>query len=547
MPISNTSILIKRSLSVGRPSSLQTGEFAYSYASNTLFLGTPAGTGVVNVGGQYYTSTLDDATQSNTASTLVKRDTNGAMFGRFYGVANTAVLLDTPKNFSVSGGDMTAAAVLFTGNNDVVLNTSLNAVPGLVDGFYGGSTQSSSTIPIVQVAANGRIMSIANTTVTSSFNISDGTTSNTIYSGSTFYHTGIQGITTATSGNTITFGTDNTVLRSNTTSVGNQTITSQLTITGDLSVSGNVSILGNTTTINTSTLETNDPLILLATGNYTTDILDIGFVGHYNAGTANAHTGFVRNHSNKEYYLFDSYTPDISGNNQINFSDTTFREANVNAQTFKGNVIATTVVTTKANTTADLGVGGNSYVTGNQRIATNLTVIGTTTLTGQANTTNDLGVGGNGYVTGDFKVFGNTTLVNQLTVPNGGTGQQSFNTGQVLIGSGVNGLQQLANVASINSTLAANNTVSNLTTDVWGRVTGFTTQAIAGLTVGQGGTGRTSFNTNGIVYGNSTDGAGPIQSTYVAGFADQTWSNQILTVTNAGVPVWSSAMDGGQF
>jgi hypothetical protein len=546
MPISNTSILIKRSQSVGRPSSLQSGEFAYSYTSNTLFLGSPTGNGVVNVGGQYYTSTLDAATQSNTASTLVKRDSNGGMFGRFYGVANTAVLLDTPKNFSVSGGDMTATAVLFTGNNDVVLNTSLNAVPGLTAGFYGGSTQSSSTIPIVQVAANGRIMAIANTTVTSSFNVSDGTTSNTIYSGSTFYHTGIKGITTATSGNTMTFGTDNTVLRSNTTSVGNQTITSRLTITGDLSISGNVSILGNTTSINTNTLETNDPLILLAVGNYTTDINDIGFVGHYNNG-ANAHTGFIRNHANKEYYIFDGYTPEISGNNQINFADATFHQSNVNVQTLKGNVIATTVVTTQANTTSDLGVGGNSYVTGNQRIATNLTVIGTTTLTGQANTTNDLGVGGNGYVAGNFKVFGNTTLVNQLTVPNGGTGQQSFNTGQVLIGSGVNGLQQLANVASINSTLAANNTVSNLTTDVWGRVTGFTTQAIAGLTVGQGGTGRTSFNTNGIVYGNSTDGSGPIQSTYVAGFADQTWSNQILTVTNAGVPVWSSAMDGGQF
>ena len=546
MPISNTSILIKRSLSVGRPSSLQAGELAYSYASNTLFLGTAAGNGVVNVGGQYYTSTLDAATQSNTASTLVKRDPVGGMFGRFYGVANTAVLLDTPKNFSVAGGDMTAAAVLFTGNNDVILNTSLNVVPGLVAGFYGGSTQSSSTIPVVEVAANGRIMGIANTTVTSAFNISDGTTSNTIYSGSTFYHQAIKGITTATSGNTMTFGTDNTVLRSNTTSVGNQTITSQLTITGDLSVSGNVSILGNTTSINTNTLETNDPLILLAIGNYSSDITDIGIVGHYNDGS-NAHTGIVRSHTDNEYYIFDGYTPEVTGNNQINFTHSSFNKANVNAQTLKGNVIATTVVTDQANTTANLGVGGNSYVTGNQRIATNLTVIGTTTLTGQANTTNDLGVGGNGYVTGNFKVSGVTTLVNQLTVPNGGTGQQSFYTGQVVIGSGVNGLQQLANVASINTTLAANNAVSNLTTDVWGRVTGFTTQAIAGLTVGQGGTGRTSFNTNGIVYGNSTDGAAPIQSTYVAGFADQTWSNQILTVTNTGVPVWSSAMDGGQF
>jgi hypothetical protein len=546
MPISNTSILIKRSQSVGRPSSLQSGEFAYSYTSNTLFLGTPSGTGVVNVGGQYYTATLDAATQSNTASTLVKRDTNGGMFGRFYGVANTAVLLDTPKNFSVSGGDMTATAVLFTGNNDVVLNTSLNAVPGLVAGFYGGSTQSSSTIPIVQVAANGRIMGIANTTVTSSFNVSDGTTSNTIYSGSTFFHTGIKGITTATSGNTMTFGTDNTVLRSNTNSVGNQTITSPLAITGDLSVSGNVTILGNTTSINTNTLETNDPLILLAVGNYTSDITDIGIVGHYSDGS-NAHTGIIRNHVDNEYYLFNGYTPEITGNNQINFAHPSFVQANVNAQTFKGNVIATTVVAGQANTTGNLGVGGNSYITGNERIGTNLTVIGTTTLTGQANTTNDLGIGGNGYVAGNFRVAGATTFVNQLTVPNGGTGQQSFNTGQVLIGSGVNGLQQLANVASINTTLAANNAVSNLTTDVWGRVTGFTTQAIAGLTVGQGGTGRTSFNTNGIVYGNSTDGSAPIQSTYVAGFADQTWSNQILTVTNAGVPVWSSAMDGGQF
>jgi len=546
MPISNTSILIKRSQSVGRPSSLQSGEFAYSYTSNTLFLGSPTGNGVVNVGGQYYTSTLDAATQSNTASTLVKRDTNGGMFGRFYGVANTAVLLDTPKNFSISGGDMTATAVLFTGNNDVVLNTSLNAVPGLTAGFYGGSTQSSSTIPVVQVAANGRIMSIANTTVTSAFNISDGTTSNTIFSGSTFLHIGTKGITTATSGNTMTFGTDNTVLRSNTLSVGTQTISSKLLISGDVSVSGNLSILGNTTSINTNTLETNDPLILLAIGNYSSDISDIGFVGHYNNGS-NAHTGIIRNHSDKEYYLFDNYVPEISGNNQINFSDTTFRKANVNAQTFKGNVIATTVVTGQANTTGDLGVGGNSYISGSERIGTNLTVIGTTTLTGQANTTNDLGVGGNAYVTGNFRVAGTTTLVNQLTVPNGGTGQQAFNTGQVLIGSGVNALQQLANVASINTTLAANNTVSNLTTDVWGRVTGFTTQAIAGLTVGQGGTGRTSFNTNGIVYGNSTDGSAPIQSTYVAGFADQTWSNQILTVTNAGVPVWSSAMDGGQF
>ena len=74
---------------------------------------------------------------------------------------------------------------------------------------------------------------------------------------------------------------------------------------------------------------------------------------------------------------------------------------------------------------------------------------------------------------------------NTVQVPYGGTGQTSFSSGVVLIGNGTGALQQLANVASINTTLATNNTVSNLTTDVYGRVTSFSTQAISGLQVNQ--------------------------------------------------------------
>ena len=88
------------------------------------------------------------------------------------------------------------------------------------------------------------------------------------------------------------------------------------------------------------------------------------------------------------------------------------------------------------------------------------------------------------------------------------------------------------------------NTVGSLVTDVYGRVTSFTQQAISGLTVGQGGTGASSFTTNGIIYGNS---GSAMQVTAAAGTSDQTWSNQILTVTNAGVPVWTNALDGGTF
>mgnify|MGYP003347025841 CR=1 FL=1 len=89
----NTSIRIKRSTTTGIPGSALAGELAYSYLSNTLFIGTPDGNGVVNVGGQYYTSTLDAATSQNTASTLVKRDAGGSFYGRLYGNANTATHL----------------------------------------------------------------------------------------------------------------------------------------------------------------------------------------------------------------------------------------------------------------------------------------------------------------------------------------------------------------------------------------------------------------------------------------------------------------------
>jgi hypothetical protein len=64
------------------------------------------------------------------------------------------------------------------------------------------------------------------------------------------------------------------------------------------------------------------------------------------------------------------------------------------------------------------------------------------------------------------------------------------------------------------------------------------------LTVARGGSGAGTFQANGIIYGNGT---GALQATALAGASDQTWSNQILTVTNTGTPVWASNMDGGSF
>jgi hypothetical protein len=70
------------------------------------------------------------------------------------------------------------------------------------------------------------------------------------------------------------------------------------------------------------------------------------------------------------------------------------------------------------------------------------------------------------------------------------------------------------------------------------------------LAVKHGGTGRSEFNTNGILYGN---GIGEILETAAANMAnpgvgpDVATSFQILTVTAAGVPVWTDTIDGGTF
>ena len=75
-------------------------------------------------------------------------------------------------------------------------------------------------------------------------------------------------------------------------------------ITGDLSITGNVFLLGDATSLAANNLVINDSLIYLAANNDLSDILDIGFVGHYSNGTANLHTGLFRDHDSKQYFLF---------------------------------------------------------------------------------------------------------------------------------------------------------------------------------------------------------------------------------------------------
>ena len=110
------------------------------------------------------------------------------------------------------------------------------------------------------------------------------------------------------------------------------------TINGDVSISGNLSLTGNTVFNNVATFIVNDPLIYLAGNNYTSDIVDIGFIANYvNATGSNVHTGLLRDAGNKEYYFFEGYDKepinnvvDVAGNNfTISVLNATLRTSNI--------------------------------------------------------------------------------------------------------------------------------------------------------------------------------------------------------------------------
>jgi hypothetical protein len=133
----------------------------------------------------------------------------------------------------------------------------------------------------------------------------------------------------------------NNSLNANTGGVvgGATTFSGNLTVNGDTSISGNLFVTGNTVSISTGAIVANDSLIILGLNNYSADIVDLGFSGHYNDGT-NAHSGLVRDFGTKEWQLFKNYTPQIGGNNNIDITDGSFTIDTLNANIKAPGIVA---------------------------------------------------------------------------------------------------------------------------------------------------------------------------------------------------------------
>jgi hypothetical protein len=471
--MANTLIQLKHSVITDKPTSLNIAEPAYSYTSNTLFIGTPDGLGTINIGGVFYTSQVDNATSSSIGNTLVRRDSSGnvafnnitanTITATIDGNANSATQLATPRFFNFTG-DVDNVSVSFNGTANADFNLELTNT-GVTAGTYGGQTK----IPTFVVDVDGRITSAANVNVATTIALAaDGsTTANVDLLTEILTIEGGDGVTTTANdtSNKITIDVDNTVIRTS----GNQNIS------GDLGITGNLVVTGNVLTVGAEDLVINDPIVVLANNN-TSNIMDIGYVGKYSDNGDQKELGLIHHAGTDKFYLFTGYEGAVESTNILNINDPSLTTATIVASLEGGTV---------------------------------------------------------------------SNLASAITVPDGGTGANTFTSGGIIIGNGTGALQVLANTSSA-GTYANASHVPVITVDNYGRVSSVTNTSIAisttqitsgTLGVNRGGTGANTFTTNGVLLG---------QGTSAFTTASSSTEGHLLTINGSGVPTFTM-LSGGTF
>lgn len=470
--MSNTLIQIKRSTTTAVPNggTLSAGELAYSYQSNTTFIGTSDGTGVLPIGGKFYvdkTNTSYDIAvaafeKANTGDTLVIT----AAFDK----ANSA-------NYYAYLVDQNAAAA-FAFANSVYSNY---AYPAYINASNAYDKANSANLLAYNTGIGANAFSAA-----------------TIAGANAAVGAGANSYAAAAA-----VGANN---YSNATFV--KLTAPDQTITGNIAITGRLVVTGNAQFLDTETLKISDPLIYLAGNNYFSDIVDIGFVGNYNDGSANLHTGLFREHTNKEYYLFQGYTEEPF-NNHIDTTANGFNLSVLNA----------------AIRTSNLNLGGANaipWITAAFDKANSATSLAFNTII--ANGVSLVADSNNDTLT--------ITQSNGIIITTN-SGADSFDI-------------SLSETGVTPSSYGGADRVGTFVVDSYGRLTAAGNVNIAIdaaaitsgiLTVPRGGTGLDTVTQNGILYGNTT---GALKVT-IAGT-----EGQVLQASSTGVPSFGM-LDGGSF
>ena len=534
--MSNTVIQIKRSTATATPpnGSLAAGEQAYSYSSNTLFIGTPDGTGIIAVGGKYYLDTITAAYEHANAAFLAAN--TGLGLGSAFAAANAAFAAANGAFASANAGQSTANAAFAAANGAFA---SANSGQATANASYAFANSAHAIANLAFNHANAAFAS-AN-------------------AGQASANAGLASANAALATSNAAFDQANTAYDLANTKLD----IAGGTITGNLAIVGSLVISGNTYVIDGETLKVSDPLIYLAGNNYVSDIVDIGFIANYvNATGQNVHTGLYREHENKEYYLFQGYDAEPV-NNHIGALSNNMTLAVLNADIKTSNLILG-----GANAILTIGASFNhantAHESANAALATGNAAFASANA-GQASANAALATGNAAFVQANTaRVHANTAHESaNAALATGNAAFASANAGQATANASyafANSAHAIANVAfdHANSAYAQANSASAQAANadfltsgtvgssrISGSYTGITgvgtittgTWQGSNVAVAYGGTGQTSFTTNGILFGN---GSGALGVT-AAGT-----EGQVLQASSSGTPQFAM-LDGGTF
>lgn len=289
---------------------------------------------------------IDTSVTDNTFT--VALETSGAAAGNYGSTTQVPkVTVDTHGRItSVSNADITAQLVGDTGSGDLNLSTETLAVKGGTG---------------VSTSLSGNTFTITNDGVVSATSGGYGLTVSSSTGAITITNTGVTraiagtGIGVDTNNGNITFTNTGVVSLSGTAdeisvSASNGSVQiglpDDVTIGRNLTVSGNLNVLGNVTTVGTVDLKVDDPLIYLAGNNYTSDLVDIGFIGNYFDGSSQRHAGLFRDASEtdgKTFKLFYNLQPEPT-TGAIDTANASFKIATLTADLLASNANVTTAL-----------------------------------------------------------------------------------------------------------------------------------------------------------------------------------------------------------
>lgn len=263
---------------------------------------SPNGTGVVDVSSSIIFGVSDPTGPSNAVNLQFLDNAEYTLAGD----SGSASILITSGTVTVAGGTgLTSTTTGAAGSGTVAISLDNTSV---VAGSYGSNVK----IPTFTVDAQGRLTAAGEQDVATNLGLAGDTgTGNVNLLTDVLSITGGVGVDTSATGTSITIAIGQDVSTSSNVQFADGSFSGNLVIDGDFTVNG------NTTIVSTQTLEVEDSLIKLATGNVT-DTISIGFYGQY--GTTSLKSGFFRSHEDGGFYLFQDLAANITDTNVISIA-----------------------------------------------------------------------------------------------------------------------------------------------------------------------------------------------------------------------------------